>query len=52
MKKRNLNSLCLNKKTILKFNLAEVVGGVNRSPVEHSGVQGCQGTATRYPCQN
>ncbi len=46
MKKRNLNSLSLNKKTILNFS---VLGGRN-APVDHSGVQGCQGTATRYPC--
>jgi hypothetical protein len=50
MKKRNLVSLTLNKKTILKLN-----GGKqspNNAPLEHSGVQGCQGTATRYPCSS
>ncbi|AXG71070.1 hypothetical protein KORDIASMS9_03325 [Kordia sp. SMS9] len=50
MKKKNLKSLTLNKKTILQFS---VLGGKNSpDPVAHSTVQGCQGTATRYPCSN
>lgn len=50
MKKRNVDALSLNKKTILKLT---IVGGRN-TPIDadHSGVQGCQGTATRYPCSN
>ncbi|WP_156168888.1 hypothetical protein [Kordia jejudonensis] len=50
MKKRTLKSLTLNKKTILKFKNLTVVGGRQDKPVPHSTVQGCQGTATRYPC--
>ncbi len=51
MKKKHLKSLSLHKKTISKLNATQVLGGANLAE-EGSGVQGCQGMATRTACSN
>ncbi len=50
MKKRQLKSLQLNKNTISNLNATRILGGVNNLEEEGSGVQGCQGMATRTAC--
>ncbi|WP_299216657.1 class I lanthipeptide [uncultured Dokdonia sp.] len=50
MKKKNLKSLSLHKNTISKLNAIQVLGGINNLEEEGSGVEGCQGMATRTAC--
>lgn len=49
MKKNQLTSLTLHKKTISKLNATQILGGVGFAE-EGSGVEGCQGMATRTAC--
>ncbi|MFC4636375.1 hypothetical protein ACFO3O_20885 [Dokdonia ponticola] len=49
MKKRHLKSLELNKNTISNLTATRVLGGVGFAE-EGSGVEGCQGMATRTAC--